>query len=85
MIKKFVARQDLTKGVREGLIPVGVMVRYGGSTASPPGGFLACNGAVVNRADYDKLFDVISTSFNTGGETSIQFRLPNVANYIIKY
>lgn len=42
-----------------------------------PAGLLAANGTVVLRADYPALFDAIGTTYNTGGETGAQFRLPN--------
>lgn len=42
-----------------------------------PPGLLAADGSVVNRADYPGLFDAIGTTYNTGGESSDTFRLPN--------
>lgn len=44
---------------------------------TPSIGWLKCNGAVVLRAAYSKLFSVIGTTYNTGGELSTQFRLPD--------
>lgn len=44
---------------------------------SPDSGWLKCNGAVLLRNAYPKLFAVISTTYNTGGELSTQFRLPD--------
>lgn len=43
-----------------------------------PSGLLQANGALLNRATYPGLFAAIGTTFNTGGETGAQFRLPNV-------
>lgn len=43
-----------------------------------PAGHLAANGAVVDRATYPSLFAAIGTTYNTGGETGAQFRLPNI-------
>ena len=54
----------------------GVVVNYTGA-GSLPRGMLAANGAVVARADYPRLFARIGTTYNTGGETGAQFRLPN--------
>ena len=42
-----------------------------------PDGWLMCDGSVKNRADYPVLFQAIGTTYNTGGETSAQFRLPS--------
>lgn len=48
-----------------------------GAWSTAPAGYLMCDGAVVLRADYPALFAVIGTTYNTGGETGSQFRLPN--------
>lgn len=44
---------------------------------SPAPGWLKATGAVLLRAAYPKLFAVIGTTYNTGGELSTQFRLPD--------
>lgn len=44
---------------------------------SPDSGWLKCTGAVLLRAAYPKLFAKIGTTYNTGGELSTQFRLPD--------
>lgn len=43
----------------------------------PSPGWLKCNGATVTRNSYPRLFSMIGTIWNTGGETSLQFRLPD--------
>jgi microcystin-dependent protein len=43
----------------------------------PTTGWLKCNGALLLRSSYQLLFSVIGTSFNTGGETALQFRIPD--------
>ncbi|PYY72204.1 hypothetical protein CRX42_02345 [Pseudomonas jessenii] len=43
----------------------------------PSMGWLKCNGALLVRASYPRLFAMIGTAHNTGGETSLQFRLPD--------
>jgi microcystin-dependent protein len=40
-------------------------------------GFLLEDGTVQVRATYPALYATIGTTFNTGGETSLQFRLPD--------
>lgn len=42
-----------------------------------PDGWLMCDGSVKNRTDYPVLFAAIGTTYNTGGETGAQFRLPS--------
>lgn len=44
---------------------------------SPDSGWLKSTGAVLLRNAYPKLFAVIGTTYNTGGELSTQFRLPD--------
>lgn len=44
---------------------------------SPDSGWLKCSGSVLSRSAYSKLFAVIGTTYNTSGELSTQFRLPD--------
>lgn len=63
-----------------GFLP-GMTMFYAGATA--PGGWLLCDGALLNRADYPTLFAAIGTAYNIGGETGAQFRVPNVKGKVI--
>jgi len=56
-----------------GLIPTGGIIGYAGSSA--PSGYLACNGAAVNRRAYKELFSVIGTTYGVG-DGSTTFNLP---------
>jgi microcystin-dependent protein len=58
-----------------GAIPAGVIWEDAGITA--PAGWLPCDGAVYLRTDYPALFARIGTSYNTGGESASQFRVPS--------
>lgn len=53
----------------------GTAVVWTGGTL--PSGLLPADGSLVNRDDYPRLFDAIGTTYNTGGESGTQFRLPN--------
>lgn len=56
--------------------PPGIIKMDAGAT--PPTGHAACKGAVVSRSGvYAALFARIGTQYNTGGELSTEFRLPN--------
>lgn len=57
---------------------VGEITSWMGNSAQVPPGWLLCDGTVKLRADYPDLFAVIGTTYNTGGETSLQFRLPDL-------
>lgn len=69
-------RQLDSRIATQGGSSVGTAVLWFGGAL--PGGLLLANGAVVARADYPALFAVIGTSYNTGGESGTQFRLPNL-------
>lgn len=61
-------------GLREALTPPGVMLDYAGAT--PPSGYLACDGAAVSRTTYAALFSAISTQYGSG-DGATTFNLPN--------
>lgn len=44
---------------------------------TPDPGWLKCNGAILVRSAYPRLFAKIGTTYNTGGELSTQFRIPD--------
>lgn len=50
----------------------------------PTTGWLKCNGAVLLRSSYQLLFAAIGTDHNTGGETNLQFRLPDYRGEFIR-
>lgn len=57
------------------LVPTGVIFPYG--SATPPTGFLNCDGAAVSRTTYANLFAVLSTSYGVGDGSST-FNLPDL-------
>jgi microcystin-dependent protein len=61
---------------------VGMIRMWPGAVA--PEGHFECNGAVLLRADEPDLFGVIGTTFNTGGETGAQFRLPQLQGEFVR-
>lgn len=71
------------------LIPVGMVVPFG-ATATPPAGYLRCNGQTVSRVTYAQLFAAIGITFGSGDGVST-YALPNISNlvtgvtYIIRY
>lgn len=46
--------------------------------SAAPSGWLLCQGQVVSRTTYARLFTAIGTAFNTGGEAGTDFRLPDL-------
>jgi microcystin-dependent protein len=62
--------------------PAGVVKMFAGATA--PDFHALLNGAVVDRVGiHAALFGVIGTTYNTGGELSTQFRLPNMKGKVV--
>lgn len=61
---------------------VGEMTMWTTSTA--PDGWLICDGSEYDSTDerYSKLYAVIGTTYNTGGETADHFRVPDIASRI---
>lgn len=56
--------------------PVGSIVMYGGVTV--PTGFLLCDGSVKAATDYPELYVALGSTFDTGGEGTGNFRLPDL-------
>ncbi|WP_123350974.1 phage tail protein [Pseudomonas brassicacearum] len=50
----------------------------------PSSGWLKCNGAVLLRSSYQLLFSAIGTAHNIGGETNLQFRLPDYRGEFVR-
>lgn len=63
------------KSYVDALLPVGVIMAYGGQ-AAPAGRWALCNGAALASATYPKLYAVIGTRYGAG--TTGTFKLPNL-------
>lgn len=50
----------------------------------PTTGWLKCNGALLLRSSYQLLFSAIGTAHNIGGETNLQFRLPDFRGEFVR-
>lgn len=55
----------------------GVISMFAGLTAQVPSGWMICDGATLNRADYPKLFTAIGTTYGAG-DGSTTFLIPNM-------
>ena len=56
-------------------VPVGSIMCFAGQTC--PDGWLLCDGRPINRADYQKLYSTIGTTYGSGNG-STTFNLPNL-------
>lgn len=64
------------------LFPTGGVLQW--PSVNMPTGFLMCDGATLNRADYPALFAVIGTQFGSTGE--LTFKLPDLRKrFVIGY
>ena len=54
---------------------------FAGSNA--PDGWQMCNGQELSQTTYSSLFAVIGTTYNTGGETSGNFRVPDLRGRVV--
>jgi len=61
-------------------VPIGTVIAFASSTAPPK--YLSCNGASLIRADYDPLFQIISTTY--GAADSSHFSLPDMRGEFIR-
>lgn len=62
--------------------PAGVIEMYGGPIASPPPGYLVCNGQLVSRTTYASLFTAIGT-IHGAGDGSTTFAVPDLRDRFI--
>lgn len=59
----------------------GMILQYAGAT--PPDGWLECDGSVLVKTDYPKLFSAIGATWNTGSEPGTSFRIPDLRNRVL--
>jgi phage-related tail fiber protein len=71
----------LPSAVQQLLVPSGMIAPFAGSSA--PSGWLACEGALVNRADYHALFTAIGTTYGAGNGTTT-FMLPDLRGEFLR-
>jgi microcystin-dependent protein len=50
---------------------------YGSARSTTPSGYLLCDGSLINRTTYSRLFNVISTTYGVG-DGSTTFALPDL-------
>jgi hypothetical protein len=65
-----------------GLVPTGTIIAYA-KNATPPGGWLQCNGAEISRTTYADLFAVIGETYGDGNN-STTFELPDLRGIFIR-
>ena len=62
--------------------PIGSIVMWPTASA-PPSNWAFCNGAQLSQTTYSQLYALIGSTYNTGGETAGNFRLPDLRDRFI--
>lgn len=65
-------------------MPVGAYIDYPVNDDIPPT-WLECDGSELDQTVYSALYNVIGTTFNTGGETAGHFRVPDTRGYFSRH
>ena len=76
---------ELEGQIQENTVPPGAIMAFAMNSAPP--GWLACDGALVDRSGssgYSSLFNAIGTTYNVGGEAATKFRLPDLRGYFVR-
>lgn len=68
--------QNVVGQLSRALCPIGSMMVWPTDTA--PTYWVMYDGRVLSRATYAELFAILGTTFNSGGETGSEFRLPDL-------
>lgn len=73
---------DSVEAALSALLPPGTVVNTVRATA--PAGWRLCDGTLITRTGADiELYDLLGTTFNTGGETGSQRRLPDLRGRVV--
>lgn len=73
--------QTLVATVQKAIVPIGTVVPYAGLSA--PVGWVFCLGQQLSQTTYSALYAIVSTAYNTGGETAGNFRVPDLRGRVV--
>lgn len=65
------------------IIPVGTIVIYGGLSSTIPSKWHICDGSTFTTTSNLELYNIIGSRYNSGGEASGTFRIPNLVDKYI--
>jgi len=68
---------------RELTVPTGCIEPFGGASSNIPAGFLLCDGSLVSRTQYAKLFEEIGTAWGQG-DGATTFNLPDLRGRFLR-
>ena len=64
------------------IYPPGIILPYAGPADKLPTGWLLCDGAIIPRASYSDLFDIIKNIYGATGDTAT-FKLPDLRGRVV--
>jgi len=64
------------------VLPIGIIMMFGGAAVPPGGRWGTCNGAELQSASYPALFAVIGNNFSPAGTPAGRFHLPNLVDRV---
>lgn len=74
------ALDAIPKQFVDAILPIGIIMMYGGVAVPPGGKWALCNGAELESALYPELFAVVSTAYSQPGTPAGRFNLPNLTD-----
>ena len=75
------AKLEVSGQTAGGVVPPGSVFYF--AAATPPSGYLECNGAAVSRTTYADLYAVVGTTYGTGDGSST-FNLPDLRGEFVR-
>lgn len=76
--------QSQIDSLKSPLVPAGTVMAYAGTSATPPAGWLFCNGATKNSADYPALYQAIGTHYGSGDASPGSFSIPDYRGLFLR-
>jgi microcystin-dependent protein len=67
-----------------GFVPAGTIIAYAANVASPPSGFLLCDGTTYNYNDYPILGALVGTRIGGTGGPGGTFKVPDLRGYFLR-
>tara|TARA_R110000744_G_scaffold151560_3_gene265077 strand:+ start:1474 stop:2997 length:1524 start_codon:yes stop_codon:yes gene_type:complete len=64
-------------------VPVGSILPHAAAWTSPPAGFLLCDGSAISRTTYNKLYNIIGTSYGTTAGDNFLLPKLNTGNVVL--
>ncbi|TAL69081.1 MAG: tail fiber protein [Bacteroidetes bacterium] len=80
-------RADTAAYAMSGVLPVGVILPFGGIAAKIPDGWMLCDGTALSSKDYPHLYQVISTNWGDGSNDTTgtkNFNLPDLRGLFLR-